>query len=65
MSLLDDFQSFANVMKSALDKKADKTTIPSAGQITQGNTGYATGGDVYTAIGDVESALAALIGGES
>lgn len=72
MSLLTNFQDFATALKSALDKKADKTELPTAGQITQGNTGYATGGDVYTALGDVESvlssintALAGLIGGNS
>ena len=41
-----------------------KPTIPTAGTITSGSTGYATGGDVYNAIGDVESILSTLnIGG--
>lgn len=64
MSLLTNFQDFAVAVKTALDKKANKTDIPSAGQIAQGNTGYATGGDVYNALGDVESVLEELIGGE-
>lgn len=35
------------------------------GSISNGNTGWVTGGDIYTVVGDVESALIALIGGES
>ena len=35
------------------------------GTITNGSIGYATGGDVYTVVGNIEAALAALIGGES
>ena len=35
------------------------------GSISSGNTGWVTGGDIYTVVGDVESALIALIGGES
>jgi hypothetical protein len=45
--------------------------IPQSGTITSGSTGYATGGDVYSVVGNVESALSAintaledLIGGE-
>lgn len=40
-----------------------KPTIPTAGTITSGSTGYATGGDVYNAIGDVESILTTLNNG--
>lgn len=40
-----------------------KPTIPTAGTITSGSTGYATGGDVYDAIGDVESILTTLNNG--
>lgn len=36
------------------------TLIPSVGSISSGNTGYVTGGDVYSAIGDVESLLASI-----
>lgn len=64
MSLLTNFQDLANVIKQSLDRKADKTDIPTAGQISQGNTGYATGGDVYTVVGNVEAVLAELIGGD-
>ena len=32
---------------------SDKPTIPTAGTIASGSTGYATGGDVYTAIGNI------------
>ena len=88
MSLLTNFQDLANSVKLALDRKADKSeiptvpvqdvevngvsvvssgtasvTVPTAGQIASGSTGYATGGDVYTAIGNVEEVLVALIGG--
>lgn len=41
----------------------NKPTIPSAGTITSGSTGYATGGDVYTAIGNVETILSTLNNG--
>lgn len=37
--------------------------IPTAGTITSGSTGYATGGDVYTAIGNVETILQTLNNG--
>ncbi len=40
-----------------------KPTIPTAGTITSGSTGYATGGDVYNAIGNVETILATLNNG--
>lgn len=40
-----------------------KPTIPTAGTITSGSTGYATGGDVYTAIGNVETILQTLNNG--
>lgn len=40
-----------------------KPTIPTAGTITSGSTGYATGGDVYTAIGNVETILSTLNNG--
>ncbi len=33
------------------------------GSISSGNTGWVTGGDIYTVVGDIETALAALIGG--
>lgn len=42
---------------------SNRPTIPTAGTITSGSTGYATGGDVYDAIGDVESILATLNNG--
>lgn len=42
---------------------SNKPTIPSAGTITSGSTGYATGGDVYTAIGNVEAILSTLNNG--
>lgn len=32
---------------------SDKPAIPTAGTITSGSTGYATGGDVYSAIGNI------------
>ena len=35
------------------------------GSVSANNTGYVIGGDVYTVVGNVEAALAALIGGES
>lgn len=41
----------------------NKPTIPTAGTITSGSTGYATGGDVYNAIGDVETILSTLNNG--
>ena len=88
MSLLTNFTDFANSVKLALSRKADKSeipdvpvqdvtvngvsvvsqgtasvTVPTAGTIKNGSTGYATGGDVYTAIGNVEAVLAELIGG--
>lgn len=37
--------------------------IPVAGTITSGSTGYATGGDVYTAIGNIETILQTLNNG--
>lgn len=40
-----------------------KPTIPTAGTISSGSTGYATGGDVYTAIGNVETILSTLNNG--
>ena len=40
-----------------------KPTIPTAGTITSGSTGYATGGDVYNAIGNVETILSTLNNG--
>lgn len=42
---------------------SNKPTIPTAGTITSGSTGYATGGDVYSAIGNVESILQTLNNG--
>lgn len=42
---------------------SNKPTIPVAGTITSGSTGYATGGDVYTAIGNVETILQTLNNG--
>ena len=42
---------------------SNKPTIPTAGTITSGSTGYATGGDVYTAIGNVETILQTLNNG--
>ena len=42
---------------------SNKPTIPTAGTISSGSTGYATGGDVYTAIGNVESILQTLNNG--
>lgn len=45
------------------DDLIDKPTIPTAGTITSGSTGYATGGDVYTAIGNVETILSTLNNG--
>lgn len=42
---------------------SDKPTIPTAGTITSGSTGYATGGDVYAAIGNVETILSTLNNG--
>lgn len=42
---------------------SNKPTIPTAGTITSGSTGYATGGDVYNAIGDVETILQTLNNG--
>lgn len=41
----------------------NKPTIPTAGTITSGSTGYATGGDVYNAIGDIETILGTLNNG--
>lgn len=41
----------------------DKPTIPTAGTITSGSTGYATGGDVYNAIGNIETILSTLNNG--
>ena len=64
MSLLTNFQDLANTVKLALDRKADKSElatkadkseIPTAGQIAQGDTGYATGGDVYTELQNIPS----------
>lgn len=40
-----------------------KPTIPTVGTITSGSTGYATGGDVYNAIGNVETILSTLNNG--
>ena len=40
----------------------DQPTIPSAGTITSGNTGYATGGDVYSALGNKQDTLTAGTG---
>lgn len=51
------------VINSALSAKADSSDIPTAGTIISGSTGYATGGDVYDAIGDVESILTTLNNG--
>lgn len=48
---------------SGVAKILNKPTIPSAGTITSGSTGYATGGDVYNAIGDVETILSTLNNG--
>lgn len=45
------------------DDLTNKPTIPTAGTITSGSTGYATGGDVYTAIGNIETILSTLNNG--
>lgn len=45
------------------DDLTNKPTIPTAGTITSGSTGYATGGDVYNAIGNVETILSTLNNG--
>lgn len=57
-------QSDWNVTSTSSDAFIkNKPTIPTAGTITSGSTGYATGGDVYNAIGDVESILTTLNNG--
>ena len=38
---------------SVVSQGTASVTIPTAGQIASGSTGYATGGDVYTAIGNI------------
>lgn len=54
-------QSDWNVTSTSSDAFIkNKPTIPTAGTITSGSTGYATGGDVYDAIGDVETILQTL-----
>lgn len=59
-----DTSSLSTVATSgAYADLSGKPTIPTAGTITSGNTGYATGGDVYDAIGDVESILTTLNNG--
>ena len=50
---------------SVVSQGTASVTIPTAGTITSGSTGYATGGDVYSAIGNVEAVLAELIGGNA
>lgn len=56
--------AFATVATSgSYNDLTNKPTIPTAGTITSGSTGYATGGDVYNAIGDVESILTTLNNG--
>lgn len=45
------------------DDLTNKPTIPTAGTITSGSTGYATGGDVYAAIGNIETILSTLNNG--
>ena len=56
--------TFATVATSgSYNDLSNKPTIPTAGTITSGSTGYATGGDVYTAIGNVETILQTLNNG--
>lgn len=63
MSLLTDFQSFANVMKSALGKKADKSELTPAGDITSStSTGYAVAKDVYSGLSGKQNTLTAGTG---
>lgn len=50
---------------SVVSSGTASVTVPTAGQIASGSTGYAIGGDVYNALGNVESVLAELIGGNS
>lgn len=59
-----DSSSLATVATSgSYNDLSNKPTIPTAGTITSGSTGYATGGDVYTVIGDVETILQTLNNG--
>ncbi len=74
MSLLTNFQDLANTVKLALDRKADKSSLTgkedTANKVTSlssssTDTEYPSAKCVYDIVGDVESALAALIGGNS
>ena len=74
MSLLTNFQDLANTVKLALDRKADKSSLTgkedTANKVTSlssssTDTEYPSAKAVYDVVGDVESALAALIGGNS
>ncbi len=59
-------QNSSTVGTFTANANANKTiniTVPTAGSIASGNTGYATGGDVYNAIGDVETVLQTLNSG--
>lgn len=47
-------------INTALSSKANSSDVPAHGTIASGNTGYVTGGDVYTAIGNIETLLASI-----
>ena len=64
MATKADTSSLATVATSgSYNDLSNKPTIPTAGTITSGSTGYATGGDVYNAIGNVETILSTLNNG--
>lgn len=74
MSLYNNFQDLSKSIKLALDRKANKDSLAgkedTANKVTSissssTDTEYPSAKCVYDIVGDVESALAALIGGSS
>lgn len=52
-----------NNVAQQISNKTVNITVPVQGSIASGNTGYTTGGQVYTAIGNIETLMATLYNG--